>query len=129
VKILRWLFLLLLTQQAYADTYIEFIPQAAKTVVAEIHQSAKLRDTKTLRKLMMSNFIWSFGGDASATQAIDSWLANPILFDELSRITSMDCISIETDIVECPKDADTGYRAGFKSTPKGWRMAYFVQGD
>ena len=129
MKIFCWLFLLLFTQYTYADTYTEPIPHAAKIVISETHRSAKLHNSKALLKLMVPNFVWSFGGDANAMQAIDSWLENPILFDELSRITSMDCISLDKYTVECPKNADTGYRAGFKKTTQGWRMEYFVEGD
>jgi hypothetical protein len=78
---------------------------------------------------MVSEFVWSFGGDANAEQAIQAWKADRSILKELYRVTGQDCIAKPDNTIECPKNAGTGYRAGFKKTHDGWRMFYFVAGD
>jgi hypothetical protein len=117
------------TQFSYAATQTRVIPQEAKRVISQVHIAAKQQDTKTLKKLMITKFIWSFGGDADATQALQAWQENPSAFKQLYRITGMNCIAIEQDAIECPKNAGMTYRAGFIKTPQGWLMEYFVEGD
>jgi hypothetical protein len=77
---------------------------------------------------MSEEFTWSFGGDASAEQAIQEWRARPASLAPLARVTGMPCGLIE-DVVECPRKAAASHRAGFKQTSAGWRMVYFVAGD
>jgi len=107
-----------------ADT----VPKAARAVVRQVHAASARGDLSTLRGLMLSEFAWSFGGDASAGQAIDYWREHPEVLRALARATNATC-DVQGDYVQCPKRADTGYRAGFKLTEDGWRMAYFVAGD
>jgi len=78
---------------------------------------------------MTQDFIWSFGGDASASQAIAEWKTNPDALKHLIYVTEQPCSYLSDNAVECPRNAGLGYRAGFKLTNTGWRMYYFVQGD
>lgn len=129
MKHICWILAFFATQFSYATTQTKSIPQEAKRVIAQVHIAAKQQDTKTLKKLMTTKFIWSFGGDADATQALQAWQENPSAFKQLYRITGMSCIVIEQDAIECPKNAGMTYRAGFIKTPQGWLMEYFVEGD
>lgn len=129
MKHICWILLCFISQFSYAATQTKAIPQDAKRVIDHVHIAAKQQDTKALKKLMITKFIWSFGGDADATQALQAWQENPSAFKQLYRITGMDCIAIEQDAIECPKNAGMTYRAGFIKTPQGWLMEYFVAGD
>jgi hypothetical protein len=101
----------------------------AQSVISKVHTAAKEKDTVTLKKLMVTEFIWSFGGDGNAEQAIQAWKADKSIFKKLYRVTGEGCITKPDHSIECPKNAGTGYRAGFKKTTEGWRMFYFVAGD
>lgn len=101
----------------------------AQSVISKVHTAAKNKDTVALKKLMVTEFIWSFGGDANAEQAIQAWKADKSIFKKMYRATGQDCIEKSDYSIECPKNAGTGYRAGFKKTTEGWRMFYFVAGD
>jgi hypothetical protein len=101
----------------------------AQSVISKVHTAAKEKDTVALKKLMVTEFVWSFGGDANAEQAIQAWKADKSMLKELYRATGQDCIENPDHSIECPKNAGTGYRAGFKKTTEGWRMFYFVAGD
>ncbi len=78
---------------------------------------------------MAKDFLWSFGGDGSASQAIEAWRNDPEYLKNLSRITIMKCSYTKAKCVTCPANAGTGYRAAFKKLPEGWRMISFVAGD
>ena len=104
------------------------VPAAAKAVIQQVHAAAARKDLAALEALMISEFTWSFGGDASAKQALAEWGSKPRYLDALSRVTGLAC-TYEDRIVECPAKARTGFRAGFKQTSSGWRMIYFVEGD
>lgn len=78
---------------------------------------------------MAKEFLWSFGGDGNASQAIDAWRNDPAYLKNLSRITNLKCKYTNDKRVECPANAGTGYRAVFKQLPDGWRMTSFVNGD
>ena len=110
-------------------TFAATLPKPATAVIAQIHNAAKAADYVMLESLMTQDFIWSFGGDASATQAIAEWKANPSTLDKLMKVTRQPCRPQADNTVECPNNAGTGYRAGFKNTSVGWRMFYFVEGD
>lgn len=47
----------------------------------------------------------------------------------LYRITGEECAFEAEGLVQCPPNTGMKYRAGFKETPEGWRMVYFVAGD
>jgi hypothetical protein len=108
---------------------MEPIPPAAKTVIERVHRAAVAKDFDSLRKYMVPEFSWSFGGDASAEQAIEAWKKQPGYLRQLARVTKLKCIYRKDRYVECPVGAGTNFRAGFKATDGKWRMEYFVEGD
>lgn len=105
------------------------LPKQASLTLHQVNKAAKAANFATLESLMTQDFIWSFGGDASASQAIAEWKANPDALKHLIYVTGQPCIYFSDNTVECPTNAGLGYRAGFKHTNTGWRMHYFVQGD
>ena len=112
---------------SFAGTYN--IPIEAALTISKVNSAAQQNDFEALQLLMTTDFIWSFGGDASATQAIAEWRSNPDAIKQLIKVTGQPCTHNEDNTVECPRNAGLGYRAGFKITNAGWRMYYFVQGD
>ncbi|MDX1915303.1 MAG: hypothetical protein SFU55_06940 [Methylophilus sp.] len=121
--------LLSLMLLASCPTYAGALPAGAQATITKVHTAAKQKDTQALKKLMVSEFIWSFGGDRDATQAIQAWQADKHALAALAQVTSQPCVKIDQNAIECPHNAHMGYRAGFKKTPNGWRMEYFVEGD
>jgi hypothetical protein len=105
------------------------LPKQATISIHQLNKAAKAADFATLQSLMTQDFIWSFGGDASASQAIAEWKTNPDALKHLIHVTEQPCSYLSDNTVECPRNAGLGYRAGFKLTNNGWRMYYFVQGD
>ena len=104
-------------------------PAGALKAVAQVHAAAEAKDFAALRALMdESEFTSSFGGEGGAEGAIALWQREPGLLSELARVTAQPC-ALDGDYVECPRDAGTGYRAGFRLTHQGWRMRWFVAGD
>ncbi|WP_154668133.1 hypothetical protein [Pseudoduganella violaceinigra] len=92
--------------------------------------AAKDRKFKALRGLMVPEFVWSFGGDGNADQAIEAWKRDPILAAKLFQITGRRCgFRNDENNIQCPPNAGLDYRAGFTKTAQGWRMSYFVAGD
>lgn len=114
---------------AFAAIAATDVPKEAKDIVLKVHAAAGRKDAKALEPLMVGDFVWSFGGDGDAKQALDAWKEDPAAFAKLYRVTGMPCVLVEGNIIECPKNAGLNYRAGFKLTDKGWRMIYFVAGD
>ena len=105
------------------------IPVAAQAVISQVNSAAKSKNFIALEKLMLDDFLWSFGGDGDAKQAIESWKKDAQAMKQLIRITKSRCESVSLGIVICPVNARTGYRARFVSTDSGWRMASFIAGD
>jgi hypothetical protein len=101
----------------------------AQSVISKVHTAAKKKDTVALKKLMVTEFVWSFGGDSNAEQAIQAWKADKSILKKMYLATGQDCIEKPDHSIECPKNSGIGYRAGFKKTNEGWRMFYFVAGD
>jgi hypothetical protein len=104
------------------------VPAAAKDVIARVHSAANTSNYAKLRALMIEKFSWSFGGDASADQAIAEWRKQPRHLRHLAEITTSRCV-YRDKYVECPANAGTSYRAGFTKIGDRWKMAYFVEGD
>ena len=77
---------------------------------------------------MAEDFSWSFGGDASADQAIAEWRKQPRYLRQLASVTKSRC-SYEGKYVDCPANPRTAFRAGFTKIDGRWKMAYFVEGD
>lgn len=101
-------------------------PGEAKAVIQQVNAASTRRDLAALEALMIAEFTWSFGGDANAKQALAEWKSNPKYLDALRRVTGMPC-GHDDGMVECPRNARTGFRDGFKETAAGWRMVYFVE--
>jgi len=114
-------------QPAHAG--VEPIPTAAGAVIAAVHRAAAAKDYEGLRRHMVAEFNWSFGGDASAEQAIAEWKKQPDYMRQLARVTKLKCTYLKDRYVECPAGAGTNFRAGFKAVAGQWRMEYFVAGD
>jgi hypothetical protein len=104
------------------------IPVEAQAVVEKVHVASAKQDLSSIRSLMIDEFTWSFGGDSNASQAIGYWREHPEVLRAMSRATKSGC-EFRSGYIQCPRRAGMGYRAGFKLTEKGWRMAYFVAGD
>jgi hypothetical protein len=105
------------------------IPFYAQAVVQQVHRAAKAKDYPALEKLMAREFVWSFGGDSDAKQAIQAWKADPSAIRALYRVTGSRCAGLRDGSIECPPKAGMGYRARFKETSDGWLMVSFVAGD
>ena len=105
------------------------IPIEAQKVIEQVHAAAANEDFAQLRRLMVHDFQWSFGGDANVDQALDAWKADPKYLRGLKRVTAQQCAFIDNAIVQCPAKGHTNFRAGFGKTADGWRMQYFVEGD
>lgn len=105
------------------------LPGEAHTTIGKVHTAAAQKDYSALEALMVTEFVWSFGGDGDARQAIAAWRANPSLLDKLARVTASVCSPLPDRSIECPRNAGRGYRARFVDTPAGWRMTSFVAGD
>jgi len=105
------------------------IPIDAQKVIEQVHAAAVNEDFTLLRRLMVRDFQWSFGGDANVEQAFDAWKTDPKYLRSLKRVTAQPCAFIGSAIIQCPAKGRTNFRAGFGKTADGWRMQYFVEGD
>ena len=105
------------------------VPTGAMRAVSAVHRAAASRNYPKLKKLMAPEFTWSFGGDGSADQAIERWKKEPGYLRNLARVTGLKCQYRQDRYVECPINAGTNFRAGFKEVAGTWRMEYFVEGD
>jgi hypothetical protein len=104
-------------------------PSGALVVIARVSHSARHLDYAALRADMVQEFRWSFGGDSSAEQAITEWQKEPGYLRQLGRVTRMRCAYGKDRYVECPANAGTSFRAGFKLQDGQWKMVYFIGGD
>lgn len=113
------------------------LPAAAARIIDRVRQAAQKRDLTNLRKLMVREFIWSFGGDRDADQAVEAWKDDPRYLREMARVLEQGCHIDVTRYgsertkhrVKCPGTGNLSFRAGFIHTPDGWCMEYFVEGD
>jgi hypothetical protein len=109
----------------------------ASAVIDRVRQAAERRDWTTLRNSMVKEFLWSFGGDRDADQAIEAWRNRPEYVRELSRVLRMGCRVDKTryggetkaERIKCDGTGGTHFRAGFINTSEGWKLEYFVAGD
>ena len=104
-------------------------PAGAKAVIQSVHAAAGQQRHAALQQLMAPEFVWSFGGDADAQQAMATWKADPKALKALHRATGMPCAALPDGSVECPRSAGCAARARFEFTAQGWRMVSFVEGD
>ena len=105
------------------------LPPGATAVIHAVHTAAGQQRHAALQRLMAPAFMWSFGGDADAQQAIATWKADPKALKALHRATGMPCAALPDGGVECPRQAGRAARARFELTAQGWRMVSFVAGD
>ena len=105
------------------------LPPGATAVIKAVHAAAGQQRHAALQQLMAPEFVWSFGGDADAQQAMATWKADPKALKALHRATGMPCAALPDGSVECPRSAGRAARARFESTAQGWRMVSFVAGD
>lgn len=109
------------------------MPAAVGHLIQTVHRAAVSRDFDQLRQTMTADFQWSFD---AAEQTADRALRN---FQDQTDTWTLPALAAATanaqacgyvnDNVECPRDAGSGYRAGFARTTAGWRMIYFVAGE
>ncbi|MCV2357317.1 hypothetical protein LNV09_24495 [Paucibacter sp. B2R-40] len=112
-----------------AFTFAAPLPSGATAVIAKVNREAKSQNYTNLREQMIQDFSWSFGGDASAEQAIETWRKQPGYLRQLSRVTGEKCVLRKDKIIECPRNAGTSFRAGFQELEGIWKFVYFVEGD
>jgi hypothetical protein len=105
------------------------LPPGAMVVIQSVHAAAGQQRHAALQGLMAPEFVWSFGGDADARQAMAAWKADPKALKALHRATGMPCAALPDGSVECPRSAGRAARARFEFTAQGWRMVSFVAGD
>ena len=113
------------------------IPPDASAIIDRVRQAAEQQDWKTLRSSMVKEFLWSFGGDRDADQAIEEWKNHPANVRELSRVLRLGCHVDTTRYgdgknasrIKCDGKGGMHYRAGFIKTSEGWKLEYFVAGD
>jgi len=103
-------------------------PLGALQVIGRVNRAAKQMDYAALRADMIQEFSWSFGGDSSAEQAIAEWKKQPKYSRQLGNVTQATCAR-KDKYVECPANAGTSFRAGFKPIEGRWKMVYFIGGD
>ena len=102
----------------------------AQPTIERALRAAKQGDFPALRVLMVKDFTWSFGGDASVDQAIAAWKEDSRYLRELIRVLGGPCRFLQVhNVVECPGDGTVAFRAGFVEKRGKWRMMYFVEGD
>lgn len=107
----------------------EPIPPGARQPIGEVNSAAQRRDYAALSSVMVSDFSWNFGGEASAMQAISEWKKQPGYLRQLAKVTRAKCVYRKDRVVECPANAGTSFRAGFSEFNGQWKMIYFVEGD
>ncbi|MEO6408651.1 MAG: hypothetical protein ABIO45_07840 [Burkholderiaceae bacterium] len=105
------------------------IDRQASALIRAVSRAAEERDEAALRSAMRWEFIWSFGGDASADQAIAHRMRDPQSLRMLARITRARSVDIDKALIECPALAATAPCAGFQRVGAAWKRVYFVAGD
>jgi hypothetical protein len=98
-------------------------------VISQIGDASQRKDFNALRSAMVQNFVWSFGGDSDADQAIAEWKKNPQYLRDLALASRAKCGAEGSEYIQCPANAGTRFRAGFRLVGGQWKMAYFVGGD
>lgn len=88
------------------------LPPGARATITQLQAAAEANDFAKLRSLMIDPFIWSFGGDASADQAIAAWRVDPGYLTGLRATLTRECHLSDPEEVECPGKGDGDFRAG-----------------
>ena len=121
--------LTMVSGEALAQTDQAITPRAAANLVTAVHKAAASGNPAALRKFMAADFISSFGGDGGPDEAVALWSRDKSALEHLAQSTAGQCELQSPDYLECPPDASTGYRAGFKLTHGKWVFFAFVAGD
>src|SRR3979411_3180707 len=74
-----------------AQTSADTLPADASMIVERALKAARLKDVNPLKRLMIPQFLWSFGGDRDADQAIEFWKADARYLDEMVRVLDRGC--------------------------------------
>lgn len=120
--------LALITSTAAAENK-SAIPPEATTVIQTVTRAAQANDLAALRKTMIKDFTWSFGGDRDADQAIEAWRTDAEYIKSLKEVLRTDCQLEDSTHIECSGKGENDFRAGFEKTKSGWKFVYFVAGD
>jgi len=113
------------------------LPPEASAVIDRVRQAAERSDWTALRKSMVREFTWSFGGDRDADQAIQEWKNRPEYARELNWVLRLGCYvdttryggETKAERIKCDGIGGMHFRAGFINTSEGWKFEYFVAGD
>lgn len=114
---------------AEAKTQRATIPTDAQVVIKKVRSAAQSKDFEKLRGLMQEDFLWSFGGDGSAEQAIAEWRKDDRYLRQLDYVLKSGCRLHDENTVNCPGKGGMNFRAIFSKSNEGWRMRAFVEGD
>lgn len=104
------------------------VPPDAAAFIQQVHEASARRDTAGLRAMMAPQFGWTAGATLSPDNAIGELKAHPSEFARLEWVTTQPCEMVG-EYVQCPRQAGTGLRAGFKHVGEQWRLAYFTSGN
>ena len=104
------------------------VPTPARDVIAQVRTAAAASNYGTLRALMIDDIRWSFGGDATADQAIAEWRKDARYLKRLVGATGARC-SYADGYVECGGKPTGSFRAGFAKVAAQWKMVYFIEAD
>lgn len=107
----------------------EPLPSGARQLIHKVNAAAQRHDYAALGSVMVPDFSWRFGGEASAMRAISEWKKQPGYLRQLATVTRVKCVYRKDRVVECPAKAGTSFRAGFSEIDGQWKMVYFVEGD
>jgi hypothetical protein len=89
-------------------------------------------DFASLRRVMTDAFVWSFGGDDGADNAIAEWRRDERYLAALTQVLRSPCRPGDYNgapAVECPGRGGHSFRAWFVETKAGWKLTAFVEGD
>lgn len=108
------------------------IPAAASDLISKTAAWSAARDFVSLRQVMTDNFVWSFGGDDGADNALTEWKGDQRYLPALTKVLQLPCRAADyngTPGVECPGRRGLSFRAWFVQSQSGWRFTAFVEGD
>jgi len=108
------------------------IPPAASDLISKTAAWSAARDFASLRLVMTDNFVWSFGGDDGADNAIAAWRSDQRYLSVLTQVLKRPCRPADyngTPGVECPGRGELSFRAWFVQNQPGWKFTAFVEGD
>lgn len=115
---------------ALSQPVIGSLPIEAQSVITQVKEAAQVRDFNTLRALMSDDFKWNLGPDGeSRALAIEAWRRDQTYLARMVDVLQRGCVPYAAGSIVCPGKGGLDFRAGFRKTDAGWRMAYFLAGD